>query len=66
MSEAGLLSSIKAKRVPSLRGRSGAADLQLQELEILSALRTCDSLSKVDNLIDKCLVYIGLSKNLEV
>lgn len=60
--ESDLVSAIKAKRVPTLRQNVSCADLSLQELEIENAIRNCDSMGKVDALVDKLIMYVALNK----
>lgn len=62
ITEAELLSAVKEKRIPTLRNDVSQADLSLQEVEIVNAMKTCDSLGKVSELIDKFTLYIAMSK----
>lgn len=57
-----LLEAIRSKRVPNLQKKASVADLSLQEFEIMKAAHDCNSVGKVNELIDKCIVYIALSK----
>lgn len=68
MSEKELFVAVRNKRVPQLRKKAGVADLSLQEFEIMKAASECNSLDKVNVLLDKCVMYIALAKclNLEV
>lgn len=60
-----LILSVQKKMIPSV-GKSTRAELALQEVDIVSSLRACDSLQKIGELIDKLVVYVAMSKHLEV
>lgn len=62
VTEEELLSAVRSKRVPNLQKRASAADLSLQEFEIMKTAHGCNSLDAVNELIDKFVVYIALAK----
>lgn len=63
LTESDLVSAVKEKRIPTLRQDVSCADLSLQELEIDNAIRDCDSLGKVEALLDKLITYVAMNKS---
>lgn len=63
MTESDLVSAVKVKRIPTLRQVVSCADLSLQELEIDNAIHDCDSLGKVEALLDKLITYVAMNKS---
>ena len=63
MTESDLVSAVKVKRIPTLRQDVSCADLSLQELEIDNTIRACDSLGKVEALLDKLITYVAMNKS---
>lgn len=57
-----LVSSIRKKKVPILKRKASASDLCLQEFEIMNSVHSCSTLSDVNALIDKFIVYIAMAK----
>lgn len=62
LTEKELLESVRSKRIPMLNRTTSSADLSLQEFEIMNAVRDCDSLAKVDSLLDKFVAYVAMAK----
>ena len=59
-----LIESVNGKRIPSLGMQVKWADLYLQEEEILKSFKDCDTLEKVNDALDKCVLYVALTKNI--
>ena len=58
-----LISAVRAKRIPTLGQDVSCAVLGLQELEIDNAIHDCDTLGKVDALLDKLITYVAMNKS---
>ena len=63
ITEKDLLAVVQGKRIPTVQVNVTCADLSLQELEIVKAMRDCDTLGKVGALVDKLIMYVALSKS---
>ncbi len=59
-----LIEKIRGKKIPNSCMRVKWADLYLQEDEIVKSLRSCDTLEKVDEVVDKFVTFVSLTKNL--
>ena len=59
-----LLEKIRGKRIPDSCMRVKWADLYLQEAEIVKSLRSCDTLEKVDEVLDKFVTFVAFTNNI--
>lgn len=58
----GFLDAVRKKKIPALQSACGAAELCFQEFDIMKAVAGVKTLDDVSLLIDKLMVYVGMSK----